>query len=286
MIRSLRWYVKKGARAGMAIAAWGSGALAARRALWPGPRVRALTYHRFGREAREAFCVSPRAFEEQISWLARDRRAVSLEDVREFVNGRRSLADGSLLVTIDDGFASMMDVALPVLARHGVPAVAFVSSGLVGHGVPGRDRYLDWSELRACASAGIAIGSHAHSHRSLGRMSRLEAREEVHRSKETIEDKLGREVASFAYPYGVHGDHDVETKRALREAGYSIAFHSQHGSIRPRADALGLPRVKVEGGEERWMFELLARGAMDPWRYVDERVAPLWTDRAPADAVT
>ena len=60
---SLRWYVKKAARRGMALGAFGSGALFAGKLVSPGPRVRVLTYHRFGDEAREPFCVSPADFE-------------------------------------------------------------------------------------------------------------------------------------------------------------------------------------------------------------------------------
>lgn len=269
----LRWYVKKAARGGAALATWGSGALRAARTVSPGPRVRALTYHRFGAEAREAFCVSPEDFELQMAWLAGEGRAVSLEDVLEFVEGRRSLRDGSVLVTIDDGCVSTMDVALPILQKYRVPAVAFITSSLIGVGHLGLpERYLTWDELRACARAGLAIGSHAYSHRSLGQLPPDEARAEARRSREQLEAELGQPVRSFAYPFGTHGDFSADTERALGEAGYHVAFHSQHGAIRPHASPLCLPRVKVEGGEPLWMFRLLVDGAMDGWRIVDRNL--------------
>ena len=95
----------------------------------------------------------------------------------------------------------------------------------------------------------MAIGSHAFSHRSLGRLPIAEAREEARRSRETLCAELGRDVIAFAYPFGTHGDYDAGTERALADAGYRIAFHSQHGAIRAGMRALALPRVKVEGGE-------------------------------------
>ncbi|MEZ4248586.1 MAG: hypothetical protein R3B99_10125 [Polyangiales bacterium] len=50
---------------------------------------------------------------------------MSLEDVAEFVAGRRSLPPDAVLVTIDDGSVSTLRVAAPILARHRIPAVAY-----------------------------------------------------------------------------------------------------------------------------------------------------------------
>lgn len=270
---SLRWYVKKAARSSVALGTFGTGGTLAGKLLSPGPRVRALTYHRFGVEPRDAFCVDPAAFDEQMAWLAGQGRAASLEDVDEFVRGRRVLRDGSVLVTIDDGCISTLEIALPILARHRVPAVAFVTSSLIGLGALGLpERYMSWAELRACAEAGLTIGSHAFSHRSLGQMPIAEARDEARRSREQLQAELGRDVIAFAYPFGTRGDYSARTEDALAEAGYRIAFHSQHGAIRAGMPLLSLPRVKVEGGEGLWMFRLLVEGAMDPWRVVDENL--------------
>lgn len=276
----LRWYVKKAARGGMAVGVWGSGALRAADWMHPGPRVRALTYHRFGHDVRDAFSVSPADFELQMAWLSSHGLAVSLEDVIEFVRGRRKLKDKSVLVTIDDGCLSTLEIALPILQKYRIPAVAFVTSSLIGVGELGLpERYMSWDELRACAKAGLTIGSHAYSHRSLGQMPIEDAREEARCSREQLEIELGQKIVSFAYPFGTHGDFNTETDRALKEAGYQIAFNSQHGAIHfgahrdvTKTGLVSLPRVKVEGGEPLLMFRLLVHGAMDPWRVIDRNL--------------
>lgn len=270
---SARWYVKKAARHGVALTSWMSGAGLSRSPLsvFVGPRVRALTYHRIGREPREPFCVLPEVFEAHVAALAAEGLAASLDDVRGFVAGRTALPDGACLVTIDDGCESTLSEALPILERHGVPAVAFVSASLVGSlldALP--ERYLGWDELRALSASGlIEVGSHACTHRSLGLMPPEEARDEARRSKEQIEDQLGRACVAFAYPFGTRSDFDAVTERGLADAGYAIAFNSMHGAIRAGADPISLPRIKVEGGEGALMFDLLRRGAMDAWRVVD-----------------
>jgi peptidoglycan/xylan/chitin deacetylase (PgdA/CDA1 family) len=235
--------------------------------------VRALIYHRFGEGRGDPYQVAPSVFEAQMRWLAEERRLVSLDDVAAFVAGRRPLAPDAVLVTIDDGSRSLYTEALPILRSYGVPAVAFVCGGLIGtdafdadHG----ERFLSWDELGRLREAGIEVGSHAWSHRSLGGLSPAEALDEAARSRGILEERLGVKVRSFAYPFGTRADFSPGTDRLLEQAGYTIAFHSMHGAIRPGMAPVSLPRVKIEGGEGLRFFELAADGAMDAWCAVDQ----------------
>src|SRR4029453_13085434 len=89
------------------------------------------------------------------------------------------------------------------------------------------------------------------------------------RSRKLLEDRLGGAVVAFAYPFGTRRDFNPTTRQILHEVGYRFIFTSQHGAVRPGADALELPRIKVEGGEGMWMFRGLARGGLDGWALVD-----------------
>jgi peptidoglycan/xylan/chitin deacetylase (PgdA/CDA1 family) len=271
-----RWLAKQGARHGVAYGSWACGSLAARAAR--GTRIRAITYHRFGDVPGDPWCVAPAAFAAQMQWLARNGLAISLDDLCAFVAGRKALAHDAVLVTIDDGCRSTVTDALPILRDAGVPAVVFVSAGLVGAGAVAADHdepYATWDELAALRAARIEIGSHAFDHRSLGRMGASEARDQAVRSRRRIEAELGVPPRSFAYPFGTRADSNAATDRMLVEVGYEVAFTAVHGAIRPGLAPIGLPRVKVEGGESLRMFELSCRGAMDAWRLVDEVVPRL-----------
>lgn len=287
MATSARQRVKRAARQGVALAAWASGSLAARELFGGRSRVRALTYHRFGDAAGDPWCVAPAEFAAQMRWLAERGLLVSLDAVRDFVAGRTELPCNAVLVTIDDGCRSLRSEALPILRDFGVPAVAYVSAGLVGADAVAADHaepYATWDELAEVREAGIEIGSHAFDHRSLARMSDAEALDQALRSRERIGERLGAPARSFAYPFGTHADFDARTDRLLAQAGYEIAFHSVHGTIRPGMAPISLPRVKVEGGEGLRMFELTSRGAMDAWRIVDELVPRLARARSETHA--
>lgn len=295
-----RWYAKKLARRAVSLsAALPPRAEPADRANRPA-LVRALTYHRCDQRPYDPFCVAPSDFDAQMRYLAESGLAISLDDLEAMLAGRAA-PRGGVLVTIDDGFRSVLDHMLPSLRRWAIPAVAFVSPGLIAESAetnalpsspdePSAARmarsspagsaespepYLTWGELERLADAGVTIGAHGWSHRSLGRLSPDAAREEAVRSREALEARLGRPVRAMAYPFGTRTDYSAATRAILAASGYTIAFTSQHGAIRPGCDPLQLPRVKIEGGEPVAMFRRICRGGLDAWRWVDRALWPL-----------
>jgi len=263
------------------LSSWASGSVALRQRALTGPTVRVLTYHRFGESVRDPWCVAQRTFEAQMRWLAEHRLAISLSDLLGFVRGERSLPHNAVLVTMDDGFSSVYSTAAPILNRYGIPAVAFVTTSMIDNAGADRtqhERYLRWDEVARLPESGITVGSHANNHRSLGRMSLAEARDEGRVSRELLERCLGTPVQTFAYPYGMQPDESPETARVLGELGYTSVFTAQHGTIKHGADPLRLPRIKIEGGEHPWLFQLQCKGGIDPWKLFDDT---LWRLQKP-----
>jgi peptidoglycan/xylan/chitin deacetylase (PgdA/CDA1 family) len=277
--------MKKIARKSLARGLWGSGILALQQRSSRTPGTRALTYHRFGDASRDPFCVSQNIFADQMAYLADNNLSVSLADLERFLIGEEPLKEGAVLVTIDDGFRSLYSHALPVLKEYQIPAVAFITASLIGHGnrqselhsrhIP--EPYLSWHEVEKIADAGITIGSHAWTHRSLGTMTNEEIENEAMRSRDALEQRLNRPITGFAYPFGTRADFNSTTANILRRSGYTSAFTSQHGRIHAGMDAFILPRIKVEGGEGIGMFRLLVRGGLDAWCLIDRM---LWRFQA------
>src|SRR3954471_18411888 len=100
-ISPFRWFLKKSARLGLIAGAWGSAGLGLSLS-GTAPQLRVLTYHRFGTRIRDPFCVAPADFAAQMVWLAENQLAAGIDEVKEFVAGRRSLDHDhdKVLVTI------------------------------------------------------------------------------------------------------------------------------------------------------------------------------------------
>ena len=234
------------------------------------PSLRVLTYHRFGQAERDPWCVSPEEFRRQCAWLAESGRVIEPSRLPDYLAGSVETPRNALLLTIDDGFLSTLSIAAPIMMEYGIPGIAFVTSSRVDTTNPEHpERYMTWDEVRALPEQGIAVGSHAHLHRSLGSLSDADIAAEGSTSRETIERETGLTADTFAYPYGTRRDFSSRTGKVLRECGYSAAFTSIHGVVNAQSDPGQLARVKVEAGDPEWHFHALCNGAMDGWRLVD-----------------
>jgi peptidoglycan/xylan/chitin deacetylase (PgdA/CDA1 family) len=281
-----RWFCKKIARKSMALGSQYSGSLALAGYLSREPGVRVLTYHRFGDSPYDPFCVSAKHFEQQMAFIAKNHLAISFTDFEKHLKGELRLSKEAVLVTVDDGFQSLYKIALPILKKYAIPAVAFVTPSLI-HDAVSMNRlsagqpepYMDWEEVIDLANNNVVIGSHAWTHRSLGTLDDNEVMEEAVLSRQALESKLSRPVTSFAYPFGTKADFNTKTFRILEEAGYICAFTSQHGAIKKQLNPYDLPRVKVEGGEAIWVFRSLVKGGLDAWRLIDQTLWRLQANR-------
>jgi peptidoglycan/xylan/chitin deacetylase (PgdA/CDA1 family) len=84
--------------------------------------------------------------------------------------------------------------------------------------------YLSWSEILEMADNGIEFGSHTINHFQLSSLTLEECEAELSRSKNIIEERIGRKVRALSYPFGGRQDFNFLVERAAIEAGYDCAF--------------------------------------------------------------
>ena len=167
------------------------------------------------------------------------------------------------VLTFDDGFDGVRTRALPLLLARGFRATVFAVSGRTGgindwDGETPGERLLTEAGLRELHAAGIEIGSHGATHRSLTKLTDAELAIEVAGSKEHLENILGAPVLSFCYPFGDFDDRVVE---AVKSAGYRAATVIRGAIARDLSDPFRLPRVVVRGTNTLLDFRLaLTRG--------------------------
>jgi peptidoglycan/xylan/chitin deacetylase (PgdA/CDA1 family) len=86
-------------------------------------------------------------------------------------------------------------------------------------------------------------------HRRLAQWPGEAALAEMVESRAALERRLGRRVASFAYPVGDASSAGPREFALAREAGYEIAVTTRPGMLFPEhaAHPLALPRVSLNG---------------------------------------
>jgi peptidoglycan/xylan/chitin deacetylase (PgdA/CDA1 family) len=206
-----------------------------------------------------------------------------------------------LAITLDDGHAgnrALLDVARrfgvrpTVFACTGIGEQGFWWSGIAPleqrrlKGVPdgerrayvearpsttGVMRALDAAEILEM-TADFDFEPHTRTHPVLPRCDDATAADEIAGSKRDLEQMLGSERDTFAYPNGEYSDRDIE---AVRGAGYRCAFTTRPGFASSGDDMFRLPRVLVR--DDAPVRELLVRASGLPGllsRHVPRR---LWS---------
>ncbi len=93
--------------------------------------------------------------------------------------------------------------------------------------------FLNWEEAREMQGHGMAFGSHTHAHDILSKLSRERQRDELVRSRAILEDELGGQIDTLAYPVGQRFCFSADTVDALKGTGYRAAFSFYGGLNRP-----------------------------------------------------
>jgi len=138
-----------------------------------------------------------------------------------------------LTLDLDDGKLQALNRLLCIYkTKHNLDKDKFLreiarSTG-TGDERPCERIFMNKAELKEMSDNGMAVGSHTHSHPLLSHLSPELQLEEVSLSKQMLEQDLGIEIQSLAYPVGAPDSFNEHTQEALRRAGYRIAF-SFHG---------------------------------------------------------
>jgi peptidoglycan/xylan/chitin deacetylase (PgdA/CDA1 family) len=223
-----------------------------------------LCYHAVSERWPAPLSVTPEALEEQLEWLVRrGYRGATFESVVS-----EQPAERTLVVTFDDAFASVGELAAPILRRLELPGSLYVVTdhprwseqpmswdGIeqwLGTEHEHELRPLSWDRIGELAEAGWEVGSHTASHPHLSRVRHeADLARELEGSRATLEDRLGRPCRTLAYPYG---DHDERVVEATRRAGYTAA--STLPGRFPKPKPLAWPRVGIYRADDMRRFRM------------------------------
>jgi len=206
-----------------------------------------LMYHRFGEDRYPSTNIRVEQLEAQLEHL-RDGgyTVVPMTDLVAALTDGDPLPDRAVVLTVDDAYRSVYEVAFPRFREFGFPFTVFVATDPVDDRLPD---YMTWDQMREMGAAGVTFANHGASHMSL--IERREGerdadwRARVQADLESARQRLSQELdviaTVFAYPYG---EYDTTTASIVRDMGY-LAFGQQSGAIGPSSDPRALPRFPM-----------------------------------------
>lgn len=197
------------------------------------------------------------SFVEQLDYLQANYRIISLA---EFVRARREnrqLPAHTAILTFDDGVRNFLTVVAPLLIERAIPATSFVVTGdsftqeesnLNGHWQPQDDHaYLSWSEIRRLIDSGLEFGSHTCTHAALPEIPGNEARIELEKSLQMLEENLKPRAFPLSYP---HGRTSSSVSAMAESVGYSCAVTTELGQNGRESNLFELRRTVIAADDD------------------------------------
>lgn len=154
------------------------------------------------------------------------------------------------IVTFDDIYDSVYINAYPILKANNVPFIVFVTPSLVDTIDPSSKCPMITKEhLKEIASDPLCIiGAHGVEHKPFRNYNEKEARQSIGECKQWLEEKFGKRVDFFAFPFGRRVEVSKANIRTLSQCDYHCGFSALDGSLKQKwfSTRWFLPRILVD----------------------------------------
>jgi len=155
-----------------------------------------VVYHRILPDGKQSvlpyISVDPKEFEKHLVFLKANFRVISLNTAVDLLARAEQLKENYVVITFDDGYSDNYDYAFPLLTRHKIPGVFYVTTGLIGSNKllwADAVRYISYgAQLTACPSNETKPGHPKHYEFRLWKRI-AEAKRDIARLKKVDEKK-------------------------------------------------------------------------------------------------
>ena len=204
----------------------------------------------------------------------------------ELRDGISSELGNRVLLTFDDGFLSNRILAQDVLAPRNIKALFFVTEGFIGLDKKLAEEFskkcfypkssrlqmsdnsseaMDWVDVLYLIEEGHEVAAHTQNHVHLSSIPENEKRYEIIESANLLENKLGKPVRYFAYPFGSFNAVDEISVSIARER-FDLTFSNIRGNLLESPCPHFLYRQNIVPGMPIWLVKAIIEGRLD-WRY-------------------
>ena len=155
-----------------------------------------------------------------------------------------------IILTFDDGYEDNYKIAFPILKKYQFKCIIYLVSHLnynkwdveVPENPEKKFPLMTWDMIKEMQEYGIEFGGHTMTHQKLAHIPFEQAKEEITKSTQFLEEKLGEKLVCFAYPYG---DLNEQVKEFVKNSSYSFAVATDSGDLSFSEDLFQIRRIGI-----------------------------------------
>ncbi len=199
-----------------------------------------LGYHSIGDKfKKDPLVVSKDLFREHLQAIKDSGyTTITLHELYDYLYNGAEIPKKSVVITLDDGYKDNYTNAFSILKEFKMKATMFIIADYLDG-----DVYVLPSQVKEMSDYGIDIEDHTLTHKELSTLNYDGQLKEVKESKIKLENITGKKINFIAYPSGSYND---ETLKAVKEAGYSMAFTVKKGQAHKGDSQYEINRVLVD----------------------------------------
>ncbi len=214
-----------------------------------------LCYHSIARDDWR-FSVDFADFKQQIEYLITIRKPITLEDLENYLNGKKDINSPSFIITFDDGYKNILQT-VSFFQKNNIQPTLF----LLGD-TKNADRYemnnnLDFltvDEISLLQQSGWTLGVHSATHADFHSLNENSMQKEIVDSKKNLEIELNTEMKYFSYPKGAYSQSIINL---IKKSNYRLAVSMDDGFINKKTNKFLIPRIGIDKTHSFEEFKVL-----------------------------
>tara|TARA_B110000008_G_scaffold261814_1_gene283527 strand:+ start:98 stop:790 length:693 start_codon:yes stop_codon:yes gene_type:complete len=205
--------------------------------------------------------VSEEMFEKHLRYFVKNNwKFIKMSDLNKYADDEKVVA-----ITFDDGYLDNYKTAFPLLKKYNACATLFLvidrhdndwsvkKNSKHNTGILAKEEKLSDMQIQEMIDSNIfELGGHTITHPFLPNLTKDEKENEMISCKNILEEKFDTKITSFAYPFGIYSEEDINI---IRNSSFESAVTTNEG-VASMDSIYELKRIKASGKDNFYAFKL------------------------------
>ncbi len=220
--------------------------------------IRILMYHQVLPQQiafKNDLIVTIENLEDQLNYIKNNFTTVFFKDLETSKSVKNKI-----ILTFDDGYYNNLEYLIPLLEKYQLKATIFITTNFIQERyITHEKKFMNFEEIKQLNPNLVEIALHSHSHKNYSKIDISEAKEDLLKNIELLEQNQINFTKVFAYPYGKFPKQRQQKKaffEMLHEAGIIAALRIGNAvETFPWENKFEVKRIDIKYGDTLKTFK-------------------------------